>query len=89
MGLIFTPVLVRRVLGPLGLSGPVTAVALLGLIGAQNSPVGKHNLPPAAHLPPPPTPPHPILPDHPPTCAICNNYSSCEKIAQNPAVSAS
>ena len=80
MGLIFTPVLVRRVLGPLGLSGPMTTVALLGLIDVHNSPVGKHNMPPAAHLIP--------------SCLTIPLYVQfviiiMKKVAQYPAVSAS
>ena len=48
MGLIFNPVLVRRPLGPLGLSGPMTIV-LLGIIDTPNSLIGRYNLPLAAH----------------------------------------
>ena len=61
MGLIFTPVLVRRLLGPLGLSRPMTSISW------THSPIGKYNPPLAAHLPPPPTP---ASPTHPPpyTC---------------------
>ena len=62
MGLIFTPVLVRRLLGSPGLSRPITTVALLGFIVTLNSPIGRYNLPPAAYLPQ--NLPHP---SHPPT----------------------
>ena len=50
MGLIFTPVLVRHLLGSLGLSGPMTST-----FWTPNSPIGRYNLPLATHLPPPPT----------------------------------
>ena len=52
MGLIFTPMLVRHLIGPLGLSGPIT-IALLGLIGVPNNPIRRYHPPPASH---PPTP---------------------------------
>ena len=72
MGLIFTPVLVRRLLSPSVLSGPMTSTswthsyskqsywnvyALLGLIATPNSPIGRYNPPPASH--PLLHPPHP------------------------------
>ena len=50
MGLIFTPVLVRRLLCPLGLSGPMT-IALPGLIDTSNSPIGRYNPPLAVRSP--------------------------------------
>ena len=53
MGLIFTPVLVRCLLGPLGLLG--LWLALLGLIKSPNSPIGRYNLPLVPYPPPPPT----------------------------------
>ena len=46
MGLIFTPVLVKSFLGPLGLSGSMTA--LLGLMDTPNSPIKRYNAPSAA-----------------------------------------
>ena len=55
MGLIFTPVLVRCVLGPLGLSGLMTG--LPGLMDIPNGPIERFNPSPAAYLPTPPTPP--------------------------------
>ena len=51
MGLIFTALLVRHVLGSLGLSWHNTA--FLGLIDTINSSTGKHNLPLGAHGHPP------------------------------------
>ena len=48
MGLIFTPALVRRLLGPSVLSGPMT----IGLIATPNGAIGRVNPPPACHLPP-------------------------------------
>ena len=64
VGLIFTSVLVRRVLRPPGLSGPMTTV-VLGLISTLNSPIGRYNPPLASYPPPPPTPllplAHPLI----------------------------
>ena len=48
MGLIFTPVLARCLLGPPGLSRPMTSI-VCGLIATLNSPIGKYN------------PPHPLI----------------------------
>ena len=57
MGLIFTPVLVRRLLGPPGLSRPMTGTSWTHT-ATPNSPIGWCNLPSASHpLPPPPTRP--------------------------------
>ena len=57
MDLIFTPVLVRRLLGPLGLSGRLgLSLALLGLISTPNSPSERYNPSPVAQPSPPPTP---------------------------------
>ena len=53
MGLIFTPVLVRRLLGPLGLSGSM--ISTLWTHSYPNSPNGRHNPPLTAHPPLPPT----------------------------------
>ena len=50
MGVIFTPVLVRRLIGPPGLSRH------LGLIATPNSPIGWCNTPPASH-----PPAHPLI----------------------------
>ena len=58
IGLIFTPVLVRRLLVSLSLSGPMT-----GLIEPSNSPVESCNLLLAARLPPLfPFPSHSLTP---------------------------
>ena len=48
--MIFTPVLVRRPLCPLGLSGPMTT-SLLGLMATPNSAIGRYNPSPGAYLP--------------------------------------
>ena len=56
MGLIFTPVLVRCLFGPPGLSGPIMTSTSWTL----NSLIGRYNLTPAVHPPyPPPTYPPP------------------------------
>ena len=55
MGLIFIPVLVRRLLGPLGLSRPMTSNSWT-LINTPNHPIKRYNPAPAAH------PPHPFPP---------------------------
>ena len=60
IGMILTPVLVRHLLGPLGLSGPMTSTSWT-YIATPNDPLGKYNLPPAAHLQPRT---HPLLPTH-------------------------
>ena len=70
MGLIFTPVLVRRPLGPPGLSR-----VILGLIATPNSPIKRHNLPLASH------PPHPLPPVHPLIRAICDITVVVKKVA--------
>ena len=44
MCLMFVPVQVRRFVGPLGLSGPMT-----GLIATPSSPIGGYNPPLTAH----------------------------------------
>ena len=49
-GLIFTPVLGRHLLGPLGLSRDM--INTLGLIDVPNNPIEKYNPPPTAHPPP-------------------------------------
>ena len=56
MGLKFTPVVVRHLLGPLSFLG--IWQALHGLIASPNGPDEGFNLPPSAHPPPthPPTP---------------------------------
>ena len=65
MGLIFTSVLVRRLLGPLGLSGP--SISWTYSYSKQTYLEGIYNPPPAAH----PLPPaHAPLP--PPYSAICD-----------------
>ena len=69
MGLIFTPVLVRCLLGPPGLPRTMTIVAL-GFTATPNSPIGRYNPPPASRLPPPPPTPSYVHPLY---------YSSCEK----------
>ena len=48
MGLIFTPVLVRCLVGPLGLAGPMTSTSWTH-IATPNSPVGRYNPPLACH----------------------------------------
>ena len=72
MSLIVTTVLVRHLLSPSVLSGPMTSIswthdyskqsnwnvyALLGLIATSNSPIGRYIPPPASH--PSLHPPHP------------------------------
>ena len=59
MGLIFTPVLVRRLLRPSSLVWAYDYIALFGLIATPNSPIGRYNPPPASH--PPLHPPHPLI----------------------------
>ena len=56
MGLNLTPVVVRSLLGPLGMFGPI-ALTLFRLIPSPNSPNRVYKPPLAAHPPPPPTPP--------------------------------
>ena len=58
MGLIFTPVLVRRLIGPPGLSRHFFS----GLTATPNSPIGWCNQPQASHPPPLPSrrPAHPL-----------------------------
>ena len=51
MGLIFTPVLVRRLIGPPGLSRPMTSTSWTA---TPNSQIGWCNPPPASHPPPSP-----------------------------------
>ena len=53
IGLIFTSVLVKHILGSLGLSRPMTST--FGLIDTSNSPIERYNPPTADH---PPDPPH-------------------------------
>ena len=53
MGLKFTAVVVRCLLGPLNEFGPIW-LAVLGSIASQNTPNKSFNPPPAAHPPPPP-----------------------------------
>ena len=53
MDLIFAQVLVRHLLGPLSFSRPMTSTSWTH--SYSNSPIGRYNPPPAAHLPPPPT----------------------------------
>ena len=50
MGLTFTPVLVRCLLGPPGLSEPMRP-ALLGFMATPHGPIGRYGLPPADHPP--------------------------------------
>ena len=57
MGLKFTPVVVRHLLGPLSVFGPAAGTFFHGLMASTNSPNGGCNLPPAAHPLSPPTPP--------------------------------
>ena len=85
MGLIFTPVLVKRLLGHLhtvaaGLSRPMTNI--FGLIATLNSPIGRYNPSPVSHslLP---THPTPLLPTHPPFIhAIHDITVVVKKVAQ-------
>ena len=79
VGLKFTPVVVRGLLDPLCMLGPITGI--LGLIASPNS--GFH-LPPAVHHPP-----HPLSPIHPLIHATCDITVVVKNIAQNPAVLAS
>ena len=51
MGLIFTFVLVRYLLGPPGLFKPITSISWTHTIASPNSPIGRHNPPPVAHRP--------------------------------------
>ena len=64
MVLIFTPVLVRSVLGSLRLSEPMTSTSWFIHRYFKQS-YWKYNLFLAAHPPPPPTSPYPLLPAHP------------------------
>ena len=48
MGLIFTPVLVRHLLGPLGLSGPMTSTSRIHT-DTLNGPITRYNLPLDSH----------------------------------------
>ena len=57
MGLIFTPVLVRHLLGPLGLSGP--SISGTYSYSKQTYLEGIYNPRPAAH--PPMHPSHPLI----------------------------
>ena len=85
MGLIFTPVLVTRLLGHPGLSGLMTSTSWN--MEPPNSPVGSFNPPSAFHPPQPLTPP--LLPVHSLICAIRDVTVVVKKVAQNPAVLAS
>ena len=59
MGLIFTPALVRCLLGPLSLSGPMTSTSWNhSYIATSYSHTGRYNPPLAAH------PLHPLPPTH-------------------------
>ena len=82
MDLKLTPVPMRHLLGPLSIW-----LALHGFIASPNTPDGGFNPPLATHLWLPTFPHHP--PTHPPTTCHPLYYSSCEKVAQNPAVLAS
>ena len=62
MSLIFTPVLVRHLLGPPSLSRPMTSISWTYSYSTPNTSIGRYNLPPAAHPPTPTT--HPT--HHPP-----------------------
>ena len=78
MGLILTHVLIRWLLSLLGLSG--SRIALPVLVAPVNSPIGRYDSPPMAHLPTPPTQPPP---SHPPLIhAICDYTIRCEKVIQ-------
>ena len=79
MGLKFTPVVVRGLLGPLCMLGPIAGI--LGFIASPNSSNGGFNLHPAAHYPP-----HPLSPTHPFIHATCDITVVVKNIAQNPAV---
>ena len=84
MGLKLTPVVVRHLLGPLGLFRPTALwLVLLGLIAIPNSPSrGISHLQLLAL----PHPSHPPTPYNVPSVIY---YSHCEKVTQNPAVLAS
>ena len=60
MGLKFSPVIVRHLLGHLSVFGPMARTP--GLIANPNSPNGGFNPPLTAYPPPPPTPPPPAYP---------------------------
>ena len=64
MGLIFTRLLVRHLLGPPGLSGPVTSTYLDSWMLHTVLLEGTYNTPPAAHHHPlyPFPPAHPLTP---------------------------
>ena len=62
MGVKLTSVVVRCLLGPLGMFGTMGLwMALSGLIASPNTSNGGCNLPPAALSPPPHTPPLSLL----------------------------
>ena len=62
MGLIFTPVLVRCFLGPLGLSAPMIRNSWTHrYVHAPNSPIQRYNLSLAAQPPPTTQPTHPFI----------------------------
>ena len=79
MGLIFTPMLVRCLLGPPGLSRHMTSSSWTH--SYSNSPIGGYNSPPASL-----TPTISLLAAHPPIFAIRDITVVVKKIAQNPAV---
>ena len=79
MGLIFTPVLVRRLIGPPGLSRPMTNGSWAHGYSEQSNWV----VWPAFGFPPAPTAPHPLK------RPIRDITVVVKKVAQNPAVLAS
>ena len=83
MGLIFTPVLVRSLIGPPGLSRPMTNGSWTHSYSKQSNWVVQ----PAFGFPPAPT--TPLTPTHPLKRAIRDITVVMKKVAQNPAVLAS
>ena len=78
MGLKFTLVVVRHLLGPLSIIEPVAGT--LGLIASQNNPDEGFILLPAVHPPTPLHPSHPFSPTHPLICAICDITVAVKKL---------
>ena len=68
MGLKFIPVIVRHLLGPLRMFGPLAGTSWTHMyVASPNSSNGGFNPPPAAH-PPPPSTPHPFTHPSPIMC---------------------
>ena len=83
MGLIFTPVLVRCLLGPPGLSGLMTSTSRAHRTSKQSC----WKLQLASSCPPATTSHSHLPPSHPPLVrGICDIIAVVKKFAQNPAV---